>query len=96
MFYRNQLIPFPASPQIEDKLITQHEVYWEEVEEVFVNNPRMFRANIDQYDERRYYAYGRTDAGRYLVVVFVFVQPNKAKVITARDMTPQERRRYRR
>jgi uncharacterized DUF497 family protein len=96
MFSRRQLIPYPASQEILYKLDRQHDVDWEEVEEVFRGKPRMFRLEIDHYGERRYLALGQTDAGRYLSVIFVFDVPNKAKVITARDMTIRERRRYRR
>ena len=96
MFSREQLIPYPASPVILNKLRAKHDVDWREVEEVFLNQPRIFRSIIDQYGERRYNALGRTDAGRYLIVFFVFVSPNKAKVISARDMTNREHRKYRR
>ena len=92
-----QLIPFPASPEIIEKLKGKHDIEWEEIEEVFRNYPRLFLSTIaDQYGESRYDALGRTDAGRYLIVFFVPVSPNWAKVIGARDMTSKERRRYRR
>ena len=90
-----ELIPFPASDAILDKIEAKHGVTWEEVEEVFANRPRLFRfLKADQYSEPRYYALGRTSAGRYLTVVFVPVTPNQAKVISARDMDASERRRY--
>jgi len=92
-----QLVPFPASPDIVDKLKAKHDIEWEEIEDVFRNYPRFFLSTIvDQYGESRYDALGRTDAGRYLIVFFVPVPPNLAKVISARDMTNKERRRYRR
>lgn len=92
-----ELIPFPASPNIVDKLKATHDIEWEEVEEAFKEHPRLFRfLKADQYGESRYYALGRTYAGRYLTVVYVPVPPNRAKVITARDMDDKERRRYRR
>ncbi len=92
-----QLIPFPASEEIENELYTQHHVKWEEVEEIFRNYPRTFLLTIaDQYGEPRYRALGRTDAGRYLIVFYVFVPPNFAKVISARNMTSGERKQYRR
>ncbi|MBI1930184.1 BrnT family toxin [Candidatus Poribacteria bacterium] len=64
---------------------------------MFQNRPRIFRLTITApYGERRYKAHGQTDAGRHLTVFFVPVYPNRAKVISARDMTPAEQRRYRR
>ena len=44
----------------------------------------------------RYLAYGRTAAGRYLVIVLHARGGGLARVITARDMTERERRFYHR
>lgn len=44
--------------------------------------------------ENVYRALGRTDAGRYLVVFFVYKRGGKALPISARDMDAKERRRY--
>jgi len=44
--------------------------------------------------EDLYLALGRTDAGRYLSVVFVLKPEHTALVISARDMAPHERKRY--
>lgn len=41
-----------------------------------------------------YGAYGRTEAGRYLVVVVRKLGNSTARLITAREMTWTERRRY--
>ena len=77
-----QLVPFPASSEITGKLKVKHDIEWEEVEEIFHNNPRLFLSTIaDQYGESRYNALGRTDAGRYLIIFFIPVLPNLAKVI---------------
>jgi uncharacterized DUF497 family protein len=37
---------------------------------------------------------GQTEAGRYLIVFFIHKKSGAALVISARDMTPKERRRY--
>jgi uncharacterized DUF497 family protein len=37
---------------------------------------------------------GRTDAGRYLIVFFVRKKTQQALILSARDMTRSERRRY--
>jgi len=44
--------------------------------------------------EDLYVALGRTDAGRYLVVFFIMKTSKEALIVTARDMTEKERRRY--
>ena len=43
-----------------------------------------------------YVALGRTDAGRYLAVFFVYRRDRKALIISARGMTKAERRQYER
>jgi uncharacterized DUF497 family protein len=65
------------------------------VEEVFVNNPQyrfIERGKIE--GEHVYSAYGRTDAGRYVTVIFIRKLGNRALVITARDMDRKERKQY--
>lgn len=37
---------------------------------------------------------GQTDAGRYLIVFFIYKSPGSALVLSARDMDSKERRRY--
>ncbi|MEW6407048.1 MAG: BrnT family toxin, partial [Chloroflexota bacterium] len=43
--------------------------------------------------EKRYYCLGQTNANRWLFVAFTF-RKNKIRVISARDMSPKERRVY--
>lgn len=69
----------------------KHGVKLEEVEEVFFNFPLVRKAR----DERRI-AYGQTDAGRYLVVIFVVKDNGVIRPITARDMDQVERRLFKR
>ena len=45
-------------------------------------------------DENLYLALGRTEAGRYLSVFFVFKLSHDALIVSARDMTAAERKRY--
>jgi uncharacterized DUF497 family protein len=54
------------------------------------------RRGRKQKQERRYLAYGRTFASRYLLVVFDLHEKSVASVATARDMSPSERRLYER
>lgn len=81
--------------KIVDKLAKKHHLTQDEVEEVFISNPQyrfVERGKIEGEDV--YSAYGRTDAGRYVTVIFIRKFGNRALVISARDMTKQERRQY--
>lgn len=46
--------------------------------------------------ENLYAALGTTDEGRYLTVFFVHKSDKRALIVSARDMTPVERKRYER
>mgnify|MGYP001773206697 CR=1 FL=1 len=70
--------------------LTRHRVDPEEAEEVFVG-----RVYLRRTHSGRYLAYGKTLDGRYLLVVFE-LRGTTARVVTARDMTPKEKRLYRR
>ena len=62
--------------EIIDKLLVKHNVDIVEVEEVFRNNPRIrLRQKGDRTGEDVYVALGRTDEGRYLLVVFIHKPP---------------------
>jgi len=50
---------------------TRHNVSSDEVEEVFYNKPLYQISNSQPDTPKRYLAFGKTDAGRYLVIVFV-------------------------
>jgi uncharacterized protein len=82
-------------PSVIEKLAVKHRVAQEEVEEVFFNRPR-YRFVESGYtpSEDVYAASGQTDAGRYLIVIFIQKQENTALIVTARDMDQKERRRY--
>jgi uncharacterized DUF497 family protein len=41
-------------------------------------------------------ALGRTEAGRYLAVVFIRKKNNHALIVSARDMVKKERKQYER
>jgi hypothetical protein len=43
-----------------------------------------------------YYAYGQTDSGRYLLCIFIKFPDGNGYPVTAREMTPNEKRRHRR
>ena len=88
-------IVYAASPAIEQKLAIKHHVDMQEVAEVFTNQPIVRAVGKDQYGEMRYSGLGQTDDGRYLSIIFVHQPPNRAKVITARQMSTNERHSYR-
>jgi uncharacterized DUF497 family protein len=45
---------------------------------------------------RKYFVLGQTASGRYLFIVVRHIGRGRAIPITARDMDPKEKRRYRR
>ena len=76
---------------VEDKLAVKHAVTLDEVDDCFFGNySRAFRRGRSG----SYAMYGRTDAGRYLLVLF-YLRDYTAHVATARDMDDAERRWYR-
>jgi len=78
-----------------EKLVAKHRVDRLEVEEVFSNSPAFrFVEKGHRPKENVYAASGRSDAGRYLICFFVRKIGNKALVLSARDMTESERKRY--
>lgn len=78
-----------------NKLLQKHEVRPDEVVQVFANRPRFQRiARGNVAGEDMYVATGKSDAGRFLIVFFIFKSSQKALIVSARDMTARERRRY--
>jgi uncharacterized DUF497 family protein len=80
---------------VEDKLCSKHGVTRSEVEETFANGPRFrFVEGGDYAGEDVYAAFGRTDAGRYLTVFFIYKRNRKAMPLSARAMSGRERKAY--
>jgi uncharacterized DUF497 family protein len=83
--------------EIANKVAAKHRVTLDEAEEVFFNNPRYrFVESGHRIGEDVYSAGGQTDAGRYLIVFFIYKGDNTALILSARDMDTAERRRYER
>ena len=89
--------------KIIDKLAVKHGVEPWEVEEVFDNTPHIrFRQRGNRAGEDLYSASGQTNAGRYLIVYFIYKPPREDRplrqgfIVSARDMTDQERKRHER
>lgn len=71
--------------------IARHGVEPDETEAVLDNAPLILHS-----EDGKYLAYGQTDEGRYLLVVFVRKLAASVRVISARDMTEAEKKRRRR
>ena len=77
-----------------DKNLIKHNVENWECEQVFFNKPLLVLDDPrHSMAEKRLAAFGKTDAGRLLVVVFT-KRSNLLRVISARDMNARERRFY--
>ena len=77
-----------------DKNREKHGVPFWECEEVFLNRPLVVKPDEEHSrGERRYYALGRTEAGRLLFVAFT-IRRKLIRPVSARDMTAKERRAY--
>jgi uncharacterized DUF497 family protein len=90
-----QCVGFEWDEGNEGKNWEKHGVTDGEAEEVFFNDPLV--AGVDAVhsgQERRDFALGQTDSRRRLFVVFT-IRKRLIRVISARDMSPRELRRYR-
>jgi len=85
-----------VSPKIESKIWIKHEVSVQEVHEVFNNEEHPVKIRRSDTVPDSYTAFGRTFAGRYLMVAFFPKARGYANLATARDMTIRERQRYER
>jgi uncharacterized DUF497 family protein len=78
-----------------DKNWEKYEVTNAECEEIFFNSPLLLRSDpAHSQTEPRNNAFGRTEAGRPLFVVYI-IKANRIRVISARDMTERELEAYR-
>ena len=80
---------------IVEKLIWKHNVEEREVIDVLENKP-IFQFKETGYNPREdvYAAFGQTNTGRQLSVFFVYTQDQRAIIVSARDMSQKERRKY--
>ena len=77
-----------------DKNWQLHRVTDAECEDVFFNVPLIIAADAKHSNrESRFYALGRTENNRRLFIAFT-VRENLIRVISARDMTKSEQRKY--
>jgi uncharacterized DUF497 family protein len=81
--------------EIIQKLERKHHVRREEVREVFASSPKFrFVEKGHHSKENVYAALGQTNAGRRLIVFFVHKKDKSALILSARNMTPAERKKY--
>jgi len=72
----------------------RHRVTPEEAEEVFFNDPLVVRGDTrHSKTEKRYYALGQTNTGRYLFLAFT-LRGTRLRVVSIRDMNRKERTTY--
>jgi uncharacterized DUF497 family protein len=77
-----------------DKNLVKHNVQNWECEQVFFNKPLLILEDSGHSaTEKRWAAFGKTDSGRLLVVIFT-KRGNLLRVISARDMNNKERKFY--
>ena len=77
------------------KLDAKHSVHQQEVTELLANKPRFrFVEKGHRPGEKVYAALGRTHAGRHLITFFVHKADGSALILSGRNMTPAERKRY--
>ncbi|MCZ7356786.1 MAG: BrnT family toxin [Candidatus Methanoperedens sp.] len=78
-----------------EKLEKKHNVQQYEVREVLVNDPKFrYIEKGLQPNEDVYAALGKTNAGRYLIIFFIYKLNKHALIVSARDMTRGERKKY--
>ena len=81
--------------EIVDKLDYKHNVTQLEVREVFNGKPLFrFVEKGHRSGENVYLAMGQTEAGRYLIVIFILKHDQRAFILSARDMSRSERKQY--
>jgi uncharacterized DUF497 family protein len=78
-----------------DKNWIKHGITQSECEQTFFNLPFLvFDDSRHSQNEERFYALGRTDAGKGLFIVFTYREQSLIRVISARRMTKSERDYY--
>lgn len=77
-----------------DKSLIKHDVENWECEQVFFNRPLLVLDDPKHsISEKRWAAFGKTDADRLLIVIFI-KRDNLIRVISAREMNKKERKFY--
>ncbi|MGH7774585.1 MAG: BrnT family toxin [Candidatus Binatia bacterium] len=81
--------------EIVEKINRKHRVEQDEVREILGGSSHFrFVEKGHRKGENVYAAMGQTGAGRYLIVFFVHKRSRQALILSAREMTGSERKRY--
>ena len=81
--------------EVIDKLARKHNVSQNEVWEVLTGRPHIrFVEKGHRSGENVYAALGQTNSGRYIIIFFVHKKDGRAIILSARNMTPAERKKY--
>ena len=73
-----------------DKIESKHGILFTEVEEACLSD----RCHVRRGRQGLCKVFGQTAAGRYVLIVLVNLGGGSWKIVTAREMTDGERRRY--
>jgi uncharacterized DUF497 family protein len=77
-----------------DKNLLKHQVQNWECEQIFFNEPLIILDDPKHsLSEKRWAAFGQTDAGRFLAIIFA-KREKLLRVISARDMNRKEKKFY--
>jgi uncharacterized DUF497 family protein len=87
------VISFDWDKGNQEKNTLKHNVENSECEEVFFNNPVFLPDTVHSQIEDRYYAFGVTNNGRFLLIAFT-IRKNKVRVISARTQDKKEKEYY--
>lgn len=92
----SKIIGFDWDKGNQTKNFEKHNVSSPEAEQVFFNEPILVLQSARmQLSETRFYAFGRTDNGRYLHLTFTLRRNDTLiRIISARDMHKKERILY--
>jgi uncharacterized DUF497 family protein len=82
-----------ASEDVEDK-VKRRGIDLIDLCEVFRRRPVIHVDGRDRFGNKKYFAWGQTQAGRFLFIVFVPERPTDGRIISARDMSPKEKKRH--
>lgn len=89
---------FNCPDNVREKILLKHNVLIEELEEVFRSRPKYLfvKRGLVHKGEDLYSAIGRTEAGRLLIIFFILKAGREGLIISARDATRKERKKYER
>ncbi len=91
---RRDEIAFEWDSANREKNWLKHHVRWTECEQAFFNDPWIVASDtLHSKKEKRFQALGQTNSGRKLFIAFT-IRENFIRIISARDMSRQERRQY--